>query len=167
MRRLRAFTLMELLIGMIISSIVIAFGYSAYNLIYRQYLSYKSVKTKVVETMQLHNTMSNDFNNAEYITFDENKLKLSGNNTLLMYNFIDSLVIRSVNETSDTFKLTTSTLQIKPVFNELTNNDTLINSLQLDVSVFDNKERFTFTKRYTAQTLMNYEMQNQLEDAGN
>lgn len=160
MHKLKAFTLMELLVGMVISSIVIAFGYSAYALIYKQYVSYKSVKTTVVETMQLHTTMSNDFNNAECITFGENKLKLSGSNKLLMYNFIDSLVIRGDQEMSDTFKLAANDIQTTSVFNHGTNNDRLINSLQFDVSVFDNKEHFTFTKRYTAQTLMNYEMQN-------
>lgn len=159
MHKLRAFTLMELLVGMIVSSIVIAFGYSAYALIYKQYLSYKSVKTTVVETMQLNAAMSNDFNNAAYITFYDNILKMNSDNKLLTYNFIDSLVIRSDREMLDTFKLAASSIQIKPVFNDILSNDTLINDLQFDVSVFDTKEHFTFTKRYTAQTLMNYEMQ--------
>lgn len=161
MYTLKAFTLMELLVGMVISSIVIAFGYSTYAIIYKQYLSYKSVKTTVVETMQLHTTMSNDFNNAECITFGENKLKLSGPDKLLMYNFIDSLVIRSEKEMSDTFQLAANDIQTTSVFNHGINNDTLINSLQFNISVFDNKEHFTFTKKYSAHILMNYEMQGQ------
>lgn len=164
MHKLKAFTLMELLVGMIISSIVIAFAYSAYSLIYKQYVSYRSVKSKVIETMQLHTVMSNDFNNSEYSTFDSNKLKLNTTNNTLTYNFIDSLIIRIDNELSDTFKLVARTIQVKPVFNDVISNDTLINNIQFDVFVFDNTEHFTFTKKYTAQTLMNYEMQNKLEE---
>lgn len=155
MKKLRAFTLIELLIGMIISSIVIGFGYAAYSLIYKQYLGYKNVKERLVETAQLNQILSNDLLNAENISFDENTLSLLKKNpNILQYQFLDTLILRKENEVTDTFRI--SPVNIQTTF-LLRDNKTFLKQFSFDADALGEKEHFTFTKNYSAETLMNYE----------
>jgi prepilin-type N-terminal cleavage/methylation domain-containing protein len=155
MKKLRAFTLLELLIGMIISSIVIGFGYAAYSLIYKQYLVYKQVKEKIVEITQLDHVLSTDMRNAEIISFNEHTLSLFGQNQhTLEYDFQDSLIVRKENELSDTFKIPAVNIQAGFL---LPGNTAFVKQFSFDAAALDEQERFRYTKNYCAETLMNYE----------
>jgi prepilin-type N-terminal cleavage/methylation domain-containing protein len=157
MKKLPAFTLIELLIGMIISSIVIGFGYAAYSLIYKQYLAYKHVKEKVVEITLLNHVLSTDMLNAEIISFNENTLSLVGTNqNSLQYLFQDTLIVRTENELTDTFNI--SALNVKTDF-LFPDQAIFVKQFSFDADALGEKEHFTFTKNYSSETLMNYEPQ--------
>lgn len=152
---MRAFTLMELLIGMIISSIVISFGYGAYSLIYKQFLSYKKVKKEIVDVMQLNSILHTDLAKAELISFNENKLTIDRKDDLpLLYDFNDSIILRKDIDVIDTFKIAASTVTIAFSFPE---QKAVVNSFSFDAGVLGETEHFSFEKKYSAETLMNYE----------
>ncbi len=156
MKKLRAFTLMELLVGMIISSIVISFGYAAYTLIYKQFISYRHTKEKVMELAQFDQVLSNDLLRAEVVYFHENALQFFQKNAIrtLQYNFYDDLILRKENELTDTFKI--SQAQLKMHF-LLPDKQLFLDQLSFDTDVFGEKEHFTFDKTYSSETLMNNE----------
>jgi prepilin-type N-terminal cleavage/methylation domain-containing protein len=155
MKKLSAFTLIELLIGMIISSIVIGFGYAAYSLIYKQYLSYKQVKEKVVEITLFKQVLSTDMQQAAIISFSENTLSLlNKNKNPLEYHFYDDFIVRKEKELSDTFKISASNVKTNFLFQDQL---IFVNEFSFDANVLDEKEHFTFAKNYSSETLMNYE----------
>jgi len=156
MKKIRAFTLMELLVGMIISSLVIAFGYGTYSLIYKQYLSYKTVKMEIVNIAQLNSVLNHDFATAEMISFNEHKLNIDRKNSFpLVYNFNDSIILRIDNELTDTFKIVPGNIVTNFVFKE---QNTAITNFSFEAKVLNEIEYFTFTKNYSAEILMNYEV---------
>jgi len=150
---------MELLVGMVIGSIVIALGYSTYAIIYKQYLTYKTVKKQVVETMQLHMLMNTDLINSDVVTYSDGKLMLDKKNGVLEYRFNNSFVTRTQHELTDTFKLGAVNLQPKFFDGKETDSKSLLTNFTFDVIVLGDTEHFTFTKNYSAETLMNYGIQ--------
>jgi len=150
---------MELLVGMVIGSIVIALGYSTYAIIYKQYSSYKTIKTKVVETMQLNTLMGRDFINSDIVTYGNNKLILNKPNSVLEYHFNDSFVTRKQHQLTDTFKLGAINILPKLINGIEGDYPGLLTNFTFDVIVLGDTEHFTFAKNYSAETLMNYEIQ--------
>lgn len=159
--KLPAFTLVELLIGMIVSTIVIGACYVSYSFIYEQYESYRSIKNKTVEAMQLNSIVSVDFMDSELITYKENVLTLKNNNGLLQYEFVDTLIFRRTNEVIDTFRLSPIDIQAKSIIKNQEKETAVINSLSFDAQVLGETEHFSFTKEYSAETLMSYEIQSE------
>lgn len=159
MKKVKAFTLLELLIAMIISSIVIAFGYEVYSIMYKQFLSYKKAKTEIVNTMQFNTVLTNDFYNSEEITFNENTIAVfRKNNEPLHYTFNDNYILRTRNEIMDTFKITATNIQEKFVFKNEQMQSTLINELSFDALQSGEIQHFLFEKNYSAATLLNMEV---------
>lgn len=145
---------MELLIGMIISSIVISFGYAAYAIIYKQYLGYKDVKAKMMETTQLYNTLSDDMRTADIVSFNENTLLLYHKNTSgLQYNFYDDFIVRTERELTDTFKIVPLDMKQRFLF---PGNTAFVQQFSFEVNTLGEKEYFNFVKNYSSETLMNY-----------
>lgn len=161
MRKLKAFTLTELLVGMIISAIVIAFGYEAYTMIYRQYLSFKGIKKELVSTVQLNSTMNTDFINASLVHFHDNKLILDfQERKSVQFEFGDSLVLRTDREITDTFKLAAFNIVVQPAISNSEEQTTIISGVSYDAKILGETEHFILTKNYSAETLMNLQTSN-------
>ncbi len=157
MKKIAAFTLIELLIGMIISSIVIAFGYSAYTLIYKQYNNYKEIKEKMMEVTQLHEALNTDFHTVEMISFHENTLTFYKKEYPLEYIFSDEWIIRKERDVADTFRVAATEVHHTQRFPE---NGLFVQQFSFEVDILKEKEYFNFVKNYTAESLMNYQALN-------
>lgn len=156
MQKLRAFTLMELLVGMIISSIVIGFCYMSYSIIYKQYKSYKILKLEIVETIQLNSILNTDFINAETVLFDNDKLILnSANRSQLQYDFNDNYILRKDGEVTDTFKLSATEILPGYLLESEQIPTSIVNNFSFDAKVLGEIEHFRFTKNYSAETMIN------------
>lgn len=156
MQKVRAFTLLELLIGMIISSIVIGFCYMSYSIIYNQYMSYKILKLEIVETIQFNSILNADFISAETILFNENILILnSTNRSQLQYDFKDSHILRKDGEVTDTFKLIATNILPQYLIESERSIPTIVNNFSFDAKVLGEVEHFNFSKNYSAETMIN------------
>lgn len=160
MKKIAAFTLLEILIGMIISSIVIGFCYTGYSVIYKQYLNYNAIKRQNTTAMQLNSVLNNDFVNAEFVRFELDKLIVNSNsNKELYYRFNENYILRRDKGLIDTFML--AALNITPEY--FTENeqlqDRLLNSFSFDVSVLGETEHFHFVKEYSSETLIKLQME--------
>ena len=145
---------MELLIGMIISSIVIGFGYATYALIYKQYLNYKSVKEQLVETVQLHAALSTDLRYSELISFHDDKLTFYPKNAPeLTYRFYDDWITRTDRELTDTFHIAVTDIRKQFIFPD---NELFVKQFSFEATTLKEKEYFNFVKNYSSETLMNY-----------
>lgn len=157
MKKIKAFTLLELLIGMIISTLVVGFSMMSYFIIYEQYLNYKSVKQTISDVMLMNTVIASDFTNAQTITaIDNNELNFNNeNNTTIQYHFASEFITRQEDQIIDTFKIALNNKL--PVFllekeNEPTN---LLSTFSFDAKVLGETEHFNFTKNYAADVIIN------------
>lgn len=162
MQKLKAFTLMELLIGMIVSAIVISFCYLSYGMIYKQFINYKTIKQELVETMQFHSVLSRDFADAQKVLFKENELTLV-NNKNVNYNFETEFVLRKTGEAVDTFFLKPVNIFADHLVTESDLSKPVV-QFSFDALVFGEQEHFLFSKRYDAEMMVNNEIQNLQEN---
>lgn len=121
--RLQGFTILELLAGMIATSIVIAAMFSAYHIINVQSLNYKEKSNAVAELSLFHSRITKDFNETASMEWSEATLVFrktfeSANNSIelpmISYEFHDEYTLRRTGEHADTFKVD---VQSHPAFN--------------------------------------------------
>lgn len=114
--RLKAFTLLELLVGMIATGIVIAAVFSAYHIIGRQTLLYRESSESVSELSLLHSCLLLDCDNSEQIrllnartivfrtpTSVPDNVNAADSAVQLVYEFRNEYVLRSCDGHADTF----------------------------------------------------------------
>ncbi|HTF05147.1 MAG TPA: prepilin-type N-terminal cleavage/methylation domain-containing protein [Bacteroidia bacterium] len=101
--RLKGFTLLELLIGMIVSTIVLGATFSAYHIIAKQACVYQE-KTKMNEELSLfHSRLMSDFqNNTPVFLLSPFELRMDE----AVYHFQESYTLRKTGEHIDTFFVT-------------------------------------------------------------
>jgi prepilin-type N-terminal cleavage/methylation domain-containing protein len=154
MKKLKAFTLIELIIGMIIGSIVVGSCYTGYSFVLKQYYNYKQTKDTINEAMLLHTLISTDFNNARILSYKENNLQVALDSVNIMYSFEDSFILRKESDVIDTFYLQPKAIH----FSFLKENDlgNIIDELFFEVTIFDETKKFHYSKQYSSDILMKY-----------
>ena len=158
MKKFHAFTLFELLIGMIISGIVIGFGYTGYSLIYKRYLNYSDTKKDIIDAIQLNSVLNNDFLYAEFAHYETDKLILTYKNALAKeYTFTDKNILRKEGELTDTFKLkATNILAGQNIDQNLTGLP--VAEFSFEALIHQEPMHFHFAKRYSAETIINLQL---------
>ena len=156
MQKLKAFTLIELLIGLIISSLVISFSYLCYGIVFEQFESYKTTKHEIYEGMQINTLLERDLDNAHIAYYSAPSLTLINENKAdLKYHFDKAFIVRNNGEEKDTFNLKVN--KTNPIF-IMNNNEEplkLLKALSLEIELLDDKETLHYTKRYGAAVLLN------------
>lgn len=149
---------MELLIGMIISSIVISFCYMSYTLIHKQYMNYKAVKVELVEALDLNSVLNSDIAKSEKIIYENNKLVLFKNeNENLEYDFLETCILRKSGEVVDSFQFMPQNIASRPIVG-VSNSLKLIDFFSFEVNVLGDKEYFQFSKLYDSKMIMDDEI---------
>lgn len=160
MKKIKAFTLLELLIGMIISSIVISLGYMTYFIVYKQYVNYKETRETISHIMQMKTVLTDDFSTAHTIISPlKDQLKLNNEKGIaaVEYDFSARYITRKEGAEIDTFHLISS--EYVPLYVDPTKNEylPLITGFSFDAMVLGEKEHFVFTKQYAADVMINKE----------
>jgi Tfp pilus assembly protein PilW len=157
MQKIKAFTLLDLLVGMIISSLVIGFCFMSYFIIYKQYLNYRTTKQVISDVVLLNTVISSDFIRSNKITTgNENELILDNETKqVINYHFTPEFIIRQTGETVDTFKINSS--NCIPVYVTDMENEklSLLTGFSFDSNVLGEQEHFNFTKYYGADVIIN------------
>jgi hypothetical protein len=105
--KLGAFTLTELLVGMVITGLVITIGFTAWILIHRQQTQYQQKTDLYKEIIRLEGLLINDIDRSDTVTLEENILKCRTKQTTIAYTFMDSLIVRRFLQHEDTIEIST------------------------------------------------------------
>ena len=112
-KKIPSFTIMELLVVMVLISIVISSGALLY-LQFNRYLENNIKQTGTENTVMLFtHAFIQDINQPGEITANNYEItinKKDGNQ--IHYTFDDKFIVRTIEETSDTFKITINNLEI-------------------------------------------------------
>jgi hypothetical protein len=149
-KKLKAFTLMELAIGMLLASITVAAGFALYLNFIKTVKKHTDDGNKVKELQALYFTLENDIKNAAMISKAENGFVLQDKKTekIIYYHLEDTLLLREIPDVaSDTFKLHTEEIVFDAVNTEM--NDPLIRHFSIRLNWNKNEVIYHWKKNYS------------------
>lgn len=159
MKNLKAFTLLELLFVMILTTIIIGIGYFAFTLSVKQLHAYKENSEKITGAFQLTMLLNRDFAEARSVLKINDTLLFTNTlNNRLEYFFSENYILRNINSTVDTFFYSTQNMSEKFLDAPVITNNGLVDEIYFEIkSDKDRIEIFHATKSYSAEALIQNE----------
>jgi Tfp pilus assembly protein PilE len=155
-RKIPSFTIIELIVTMLISSIVIGIIYTSYLLFNRRFIHFKNKSDAQQEFFLMKRALAHDMDRAVYVK-DSLHTRLvmynkhrGSETTEVVYFFSDSLVLRSYGMVTDTLCRTLGNWQFRYVDDSLP----LVNRLNIQCTLDGEAAELIFTKQYDAQQLI-------------
>jgi prepilin-type N-terminal cleavage/methylation domain-containing protein len=106
MKAIKAFTMVELLMAMVLSAIIIGIAYNVYSKTETSFRNAYEQYGKTNELLQLQNILNYDCNNAWRASFEDEQMKVERfDHNIVNYMIMSDKVIRQANEVTDTFQL--------------------------------------------------------------
>lgn len=162
MRKLRAFTLLELLFVMILTTIILGMGYFAFSTAVKQMYVYKENSKKIAEKFLFTTFLQRDFMEAASVFKSSDTLVFSNAmNERLQYFFSDEYIVRSTNSVEDTFFYKTQNKNEKFLDMPVDVSNGLVDEIYFEI--INNNEQFEIfhaVKSYGADALIEYESLN-------
>jgi prepilin-type N-terminal cleavage/methylation domain-containing protein len=110
-QRVKAFTIMEVTITMLIAAILMAITYTTYSIVSRSYLSFNTKNKNMAELQQLDKLLKRDFDRAENIQKISKGIQIENTRQVITYEFNPDFIVRTALIT-DTFKVKTDSLNM-------------------------------------------------------
>lgn len=144
MKSIKAFTMLEALISLILTGIIIALSYSLFTLVNKQMALFEKENTAVIEYNLFNSTLANDINNSNDFEYQDSNLILENYaKPQVIYRFENSFITRVVeNHKLDSFKIQTFEQDYKiitPKHSQLNMSLRLLNDT-IQVNYFLNKQ---------------------------
>jgi prepilin-type N-terminal cleavage/methylation domain-containing protein len=155
--QLKAFTLIELVVAMIISSIVVLTAYESYTITTTQCSDYKKKSTLIGQSYQLNMVLTQDCFNAStvWLNNDSSLVFKADGNPDIAYIFRHNYILRQTDlSVQDTFYFAVNNMQVKMEPNTMQNNMSLVDDLSFEVNVLGEKVFMRLRKEYGADVLM-------------
>jgi prepilin-type N-terminal cleavage/methylation domain-containing protein len=163
-RKIKAFTLIELVVTMVISSIVVMLAFTCYEITYKQYLNFRKSNNTVTQVILFNSLFKQDVLLSDLVSkTDDNDITLRMNDSVSVnYSFGSNYILRKYNElTPDTFPITSVT--VKEQFqNNLVDENGLVDDITISGVVRGENVFFSCSKEYDADLLMKQEMNKRL-----
>jgi prepilin-type N-terminal cleavage/methylation domain-containing protein len=150
--KIRAFTIIELVVTMLIASVVTAIAYNAYYMLNRQFLSYRNRSASNNTYFLLSTAFQNDFDRALAIqdTLDNRHLIFTGPGTQTRYEIGQSFIVRQSNGSIDSFLVHSG----EPVVTLLNDSISLIRAITIPVYLNGDTILLSGDKLYSSQQFL-------------
>ncbi len=159
MKKLKAFTILELIVAMTISSLLIGTCFFAYQIIIAQFSNYKANTQRIQEVALCNYVLTKDIDHANTIVQPEQGVLLLNNNSeKLTYIFERDYILRTNRAGTDTFRLAVEEMETKKIklINELGIQE-MVTNIEIRLSPKQVNENFHFRKEYSPHILINAE----------
>jgi prepilin-type N-terminal cleavage/methylation domain-containing protein len=164
-KKFKAFTLIELVVTMVISSIVVMLAFTCYEITYKQYLNFRKSNNTVTQVILFNSLFKRDVLLSNLINrIDDNNVLLKMNDTVnVNYFFGSNYVLRKYNEfIPDTFPITSVVVKEQFQSTEVNENG-LIDDISISGVVRGENVFFHYDKEYDADILMKQEINKYLQ----
>jgi Tfp pilus assembly protein PilW len=158
MGKIRAYTILEVLVVMVIGMIVVSISYTAFFIVNTQYKNFQSRNEKVRSVSLLNFLLTRDFSEANTITSISNGVRCNMRDKIVEYDLVVDFVVRTESQVSDTFNIKVSNLYKTFDELEITENGHLIETLTFESSEAGLKNHFIYTKTYGSDRLIQNEL---------
>ncbi|RKR84466.1 prepilin-type N-terminal cleavage/methylation domain-containing protein [Mucilaginibacter gracilis] len=159
----KAFTLLEMTIAMLVAAVVIGITYTSYQIISRSYLDFKLRNERMVTLASLDQLLRRDFDQAEIISGSNKHIRIDKENKpAVEYEFADRYIIRKAI-IIDTFKVTNDSCRMffekQQIINDETTEtanteDNRIDELLFNVSYNNETIPYHYNKDYSSENLI-------------
>ena len=149
---LPAFTILELMVGMTLTSILVVASMYAFQLIQRQYVLQTQMQNELDSRIDWKTRLLLDVENLTTISRKDKNLWLTQEKHEIKYQFESNFIVRT-NKLSkiapDTFWVTAKIIEAN--FNQQPTSEGWIDNCQFEIDLFGETEHWQFQKKYTAQ----------------
>lgn len=112
--KFKAFTILETIITLVISSLIISFVYQIYSTVSQQFRHYERLQGETINFNQFNTVFTKDVSLCQYIqSVTSNEIRLKFSNKDVEYFFEDHYVVRH-GKYKDTFKVNVNTINWQP-----------------------------------------------------
>lgn len=152
MKKLASFTIIELTVSLLISSIVISIGYYAYLLASRQFDKYLIRSSIINEYYLIEKVLQTDFDRSDEIRDSATGLLVfeSESKGLIRYELTNEFIIRRTEDLADSFKVNNPQLDLLHVDNA----SGMVRVAKLVFGMGNESFSLIFRKQYSSEQLM-------------
>ena len=151
-RKFKAFTLGELIVAMILSSVVVMSGYLVYQMMNRQLTHFKENSAIYFHVHEFKNTLSSDVLDCQRMYLEKENIQLKISHDSILYVFHSEYIIRKTSLSSDTFNFKLPS--VSGSFNNKNVSSGLIDCLDLTLNFAGELIGLHYFKAYDAVTLL-------------
>ena len=157
-QKVKAFTILEVTITMLITALLIGITYTSYSIIVKSYRSFTVKNEEMTVLVTLDHLLKRDFDQAEMIFKDQDGIALTSNDKTIKYEFKPDYIVRNAARI-DTFKVQTqdvSTAFENVPINEVqeTEEPNRIDELAFTLIFQNEKIPYHFYKLYSSVNLI-------------
>ena len=105
-RKLKSFTIIELLVTIMLSSLVVLITYTTYDIVTQQYFIKKKFYQEINDITRLHLELQDEFEKSESIRCENDKIYfIKSTVDSICYQFLDNNIVRTKKDFSDSIFL--------------------------------------------------------------
>lgn len=157
--RVKAFTIMEMTVAMLIAAVVIGITYTAYLIVIGSYNSFTKKNNEMAVAIRLDELLRRDFSHADIILKQQDALVFKTNGQITSYEISPNFIVRT-HIVTDTFQVRTELLiagfEGLPVNNDI-ETDTMksrIDEASFNLLYENEKIPYHYYKQYSSVNLM-------------
>ena len=151
---IRSFTLLEMVVVMLLSSIIIAIAYQGYILFYRQYLSFKKNTEANSKISLLDSRIFSDCADSREIRKSAEGLTFIFKDKKIVYELRGEAIIRHQAVMIDTFKFNAPVISMNFNGKQVFEND-LVDEIKIETQDGEETMEFRYVKKYGADVIIN------------
>jgi len=151
LKKIEAYTIIELIIALMITSVIIIIAISLYFQLVHTNRSIEKNYNRNTELLQLKSVLSTDFERYENVEYSVNELYFQGRNNRCYYEFTDFGILRKYQEMVDTFKF--EVIDLEYVLKNANSNK--ITKFTFNIKFYKNILPLTFYKDYNNDNNIN------------
>lgn len=157
-QRVKAFTIMEVSITMLLAAILIGITYTAYSIVSKSYLSFNAKNGEMATLERLDELLKKDFRNAEIVQKDSGGIAFQSPDYSIRYEFDPAYILR-ISTITDTFRVSTENINTTfegQAVNEVNPSGELnrLDELQFDLLYQNKKIPYHYFKQYSSSNLI-------------
>lgn len=152
-KKLKSFTILEVLISLLIMGIIIGLTYSLFNIVEKQLLTYQKDNNKVLDYNLFNTVFKRDIDASNDFNLNKNIVQLHFyNKDTISYQILNTNVVRHHNFKADTFNVHVINYQLS----QLTKKEDLVRVLELKLKLLNDEiEANYFLKKSVSKKINN------------
>lgn len=152
MNKLKAFTLMEMMVVMVVSSVAISICFACFNLIQRQFLRFKERQEAFSVHLEIDRLLTKDFSDCRHILKTQQGCSCIYDSHTVSYDFLDGMIVRSDSAQRDSFNIPLSQIEVRQTGQDVAENGEMIDELIMRFLIDEDEFSLSFQKLYGADS---------------
>lgn len=154
MKKIKGYTLTEIVTSLTISSIVLITGLSVYYIISNQSANYHQIINRKIQLIQLASGLHENFTKCKIVVANSDSSFIMFKESNKKYSFFNDCIVYSDSANNDTIKIALSKIQF--ILDGVPTKKGMINKLTINFFDGEKERSLTFSKVYDACSYLEY-----------